>query len=313
MTPDSSTAIALLVLLGTFSGFMSSLLGIGGGILVVPALIFGLPVMGVSGPEVPKIAMATSLALIVPTSISGAQAHAAKGSIDWGMLVLLAPCLVLGALASAIYMVGIEPRFLVLVFAILALRTAYGLLRDRPICLPEMPTSTGVWLGITLRGILGGALASMLGMGVAFFAVPLLQRFMALPKAIGTATALALPMALAGTTGHLFAATPEACVGQCAGYVFLPGVAAIGISAVLAAPLGAWAAHRLPTNALKKLFASFLVLAVGSMASKTLAPNELIVDARQTMAGAAHFLGWHQTSFRPAEPPLWIGQPARTP
>lgn len=313
MTPDSLTAIALLVLLGTFTGFMSSLLGIGGGILVVPALIFGLPVMGVSGPEVPKIAMATSLALIVPTSIASAQAHAAKGAINWSMFALLAPCLVLGAWASAIVMAGIEPRILVLVFVILGLRTAYGLLRDRPIYLPEVPVSTGVWLGITLRGILGGALATMLGLGVAFFAIPLLQRFMALPKAIGTATALALPMALAGTTGYLLAATPEACAGQCAGYVFLPGVAAIAISAVLAAPLGAWAAHRLPAMALKKLFALFLVLAAGSMAAKTFPPNQLMANAHQTMASTAHFFGWRQASFRPTVPPLWIGQSAQMP
>ncbi len=80
------SAFGFLVLLGCASGFISGLLGIGGGTILVPALIAGLPLLGVQGPELPKIAMATSLALVVPTAIASAQTHASKGAIDWTLL-----------------------------------------------------------------------------------------------------------------------------------------------------------------------------------------------------------------------------------
>jgi hypothetical protein len=90
-----------LIVVGSASGFVSGLLGIGGGVIIVPALILTLPHFGVSGPDIPKIAMGTSLALVVPTSIASAQAHAVRDAIDWPLLGLLAPAIIAGAFSAA--------------------------------------------------------------------------------------------------------------------------------------------------------------------------------------------------------------------
>ena len=221
----SEFAWQFLILLGCLSGFVSGLLGIGGGTILVPALIFGLPYIGIAGAEVPKIAMATSLALIVPTSIASAQTHASKGAVDWRLLLLLllGPSIVAGAFVAAAFARGISAQLLVGMFVLFALYTAWQLMNRnakttyRVVAGSKQP---GL-IRITVTGITGGALASLLGLGVSFFSVPILARFISMPRAIGTAAALCLPMAIAGVIGYLLTETPEICASGCSGYIYL--------------------------------------------------------------------------------------------
>jgi len=262
----------LLVALGCASGFFSGLLGIGGGTILVPALVAGLPLLGVEGPEVVKIAMATSLALIIPTSIAATQMHISKQAVDWRLLALLGPSIIAGSFIAAVFAKGIDVTVLSGLFVAFVLYTAWGLMRRQNArAVHALPGSEQPGLTrITVTGMLGGALSSLLGLGVAFFAVPVMARSVSVQTAIGTAAALGIPMALAGTAAYILAGAPAGCGEGCAGYIFLPAVAAIGISAVLAAPIGARLTHMLPVILLRRLFGGLLILAAGHLALKTL-------------------------------------------
>ncbi len=280
----------ILVLLGCMSGFLSGLLGIGGGLILVPGLIVSLPYFGIDGPELAKIAMATSLALIVPTSMASIQAHASKGAVDLRLFALLGPSIVAGAVVAPIFAPAISSTFLTALFVLFALYTA---LRRDARCVPsgKRPASRGGerpgLIRITLTGLLGGSVSSLLGLGVSWFTVPMLERFGSMPRAIGTSAALCLPMAAFGLAGFVLSPTPAECLSGCSGYVYLPAVAATGISAVLAAPMGARLTHVLPVRALRSLFALFLIAAAAHLTYKSLPVASAANEARMLIGHAA--------------------------
>ena len=281
MAFESNIYWLFLTLIGGLSGFGSGLLGIGGGLVIVPALIYALPHLDVSSAEIPKIAMATSLALIIPTSIASAQAHAARGAIDWPKLGLLAPSIIIGAFAAATLVPALDTRLMVLCFVTFALFASWSNLvgSDRSASSAssggqQMPTAT-----TALKVAAGGGLAASLGIGGAFFIVPILSRVISMQRAIGTASALALPLSIAGTTGYILADAPQGCANGCMGYIFVPAVAVVGIGAVLAAPLGAWLSHRSQVAVLRRMFAAFLIVSAASLSYKTFYAE---VEARGT-------------------------------
>jgi uncharacterized protein len=291
----------LLVATGVVSGFCSGLLGMGGGLVIVPALVFVLPHLGVGGPELVKVAMATSLALIIPTGIASVQAHAARGTIDWPFWALLAPSLVAGSLLATVLVPVISVSLVTLLFAGFALLTAWRLARGEDGAdTRSVPARFNPWVNAA-KSVAAGMMATLLGFGVAFFAVALLSRFIALPRAIATATALTLPVAIGGAAGYLFAAPPAGCP-SCAGYVFLPAVAAIGIASVLAVPLGALLTQVAPVSALRKGFALMLVLAAVSLARKQL-PG-MVAEAR----GLFDMPRFSLAGAEPARSPAWLAR-----
>jgi uncharacterized membrane protein YfcA len=302
------TAVALgwqlLVGVGCLSGLASGLLGIGGGMILVPGLVLLLPLIGVDGPELPKVAMATSLALVIPTSIAGTQAHAARGTIDWRLWAMMAPALVAGSLVAMVIARSISVSLITLIFAGFALASAWRLLRRR--ATPLARDAAGMNLpALIVKSIGGGTLASLLGFGVAFFAVPVLSRLIPVPRAIGTASALALPMAIGGTIGYLHAAAPADCPA-CTGYVYLPAVAAIAVATVLTVPLGARLTSVLPIAALQRLFAVLLVFGAASLVHKKL--PDMMREARQALALTRLELA---AANAPAAAPAWLAQPAK--
>ena len=102
MLEDGAFGWQMLLGAGSIAGVCAGLLGIGGAVVLVPALIYGLPFLGVDSPELPKIAMATSLGLIIPSTVASTQAHAARGTVDWSMWAIMAPALVAGSLAHCL-------------------------------------------------------------------------------------------------------------------------------------------------------------------------------------------------------------------
>jgi uncharacterized membrane protein YfcA len=228
----------LLIGLGGLSGFLAGLLGIGGGAVIVPALVFALPMLGVDGEALPKIAIATSVAIMIPTAIASAQHHGARGFIDGHSLVLFAPSLILGSFAAGCFAHWINTQLICLLFVLYMLHIARGLAR-RTTARNVQPGRRPGLISFTCVGVLGGGLSALLGQGSASYAVPFMARFTDLRIAIGTAAALNIPLAAAGVLGYVISAAPSACGTACFGYVHLPAVAAIGISAVLAAPAGA--------------------------------------------------------------------------
>jgi uncharacterized membrane protein YfcA len=292
---------SVLVGAGWLTGFLSGLLGIGGGLVIVPALIFALPLIGVSGDELAKVAIATSLVLIVPTSLAGSQAHAACGNLDWELWAAMAPSIVAGGLVAAMLVHHVSAGLLTLLFAGFAFISAWRLLRNSaPSVAANMSPTRLELAGMALKAFGGGALSTALGTGVAFFAVPILSRWTPLARAIGTASALALPMAIAGAAGYLLAPQPAGCAA-CTGYVHFPAVAAVGVGTVLAAPLGAQLTAVLPARRLRQLFALLLIAGTIALLPKTL--PELAAKARTSLA--VPLLAW-SSGNRPATAPAWL-------
>jgi uncharacterized protein len=288
---------------GWLTGFCSGLLGIGGGLVIVPALVFALPMVGVNGGELAKVAIATSLVLIIPTSIASSQAHAARGNVDWALWATMAPSIVGGGLLASMAVQHISASLLILLFAGFALSSAWRLLMGAgPSAVPLKELSPLSLAAMSVKGALGGALSTALGTGVAFFAVPVLSRFAPLAHAIGTASALALPMAVAGAAGYLLAPQPPGCM-TCTGYVHLPAVAAIGVAAVLAAPVGAQLTAMLPARRLRQLFALLLIAGTVGLLQKKL--PELSAEAQASLAFPR--IAWAEQST-PATAPAWLGR-----
>jgi uncharacterized protein len=259
----------LLIGLGGLSGFLAGLLGIGGGAVIVPALVFALPMLGVDGEALPKIAIATSVAIMIPTAIASAQHHGARGFIDGHSLALFAPSIVLGAFAAGFFAQWINTQLICLLFVLYMLHIARGLARRSSVRMVQVGSRPSL-ISFTLVGVLGSALSALLGQGSASYAVPFMARFADLRTAIGTAAVLNIPLAAAGGLGYVITAAPAACGTACLGYVHLPAVAAIGISAVLAAPAGALLTQVLPVLLLRRLFALVLAVSAANLAAKTL-------------------------------------------
>jgi uncharacterized membrane protein YfcA len=267
----SPLLVAELLALGVFSGFLAGLLGVGGGMLMVPFLTFLLSQRGVEPALAVKMAIATSMATIVFTSLSSVRAHHARGAVRWDLVRHFAPGIVGGGLlAGAGAFAVLQGRALALFFALFIGWSALQMLRNRqPRPGRQLPRPAGqaaVGAGI-------GFLSGLLGAGGAFLSVP----FMAwcnvpLRQAVGTSAALGFPIALASTTGYVIGGwgLPPALPGSL-GYLYLPALAVIALGSVTMAPLGARAAHRLDVVLLKRLFALLLLGLAGYMASRAFA------------------------------------------
>jgi uncharacterized protein len=301
MSSADAVGWGLLVSAGWLTGFLSGLLGIGGGLVIVPALILGLPLVGAGGDELAKVAIATSLVLIIPTSLASSQAHAARRNLDWELWAAMAPSIVAGGLVAAMLVQHISAALLTLLFAGFALISAWRLLRNSALSATAniAPTRLGL-AGMAVKAFLGGALSTALGTGVAFFAVPILSRWIPLARAIGTASALALPMAIAGAAGYLLAPQPVGCAA-CTGYVHFPAVAAVGVGTVLAAPVGAQLTAVWPARRLRQLFALLLIAGTIALLPKTL--PKLAGNARASLAVPP--LAWSNQNA-PAVAPSWL-------
>lgn len=252
---------ALCLCIGMCSGFVAGLFGIGGGTITVPALLLGARLLGIGADDAVPVAMATSLAIVIPTSISSARAHAARGSIDWHVFRQFAPAIATGALAGTLAASASGGRWPLAVFIGFALVAARRLLTQPSTAVREgrtgmlPPTAT-----LRRSGLAIGLLSSLAGVGGGLLSVPLLAHYLPLTRAIGTAALLGLPLGLAGLVGYLLAGHAAQCASGCVGYVFVPAVPAVSMAAIATAPLGASLAHRLPVVALKRAFALFLLL-----------------------------------------------------
>jgi uncharacterized protein len=261
---------AFCIGIGLASGFMAGLLGIGGGVVIVPALVYSLPQMGVTGAEVPRVAIATSLAVIVPTAISSARAHAAKQGVSWKALFRLTPGVIAGSLAGAAALSLISTRAVVVIFIIFAFYSAWRMAGLRSKSAQDTPLEPlpGFFV-LALKGIGIGLLSSLVGVGGGVLSVPVMAPHVPMRTAIGTAAALGLPISLAAAVGYLLLVPPNGC-SACIGYIFPPVVVAAGTATTLSAPLGARVAHALPVMALRRIFAAMLLFVAVDLTYKSL-------------------------------------------
>jgi uncharacterized membrane protein YfcA len=265
MTEISSLLIVELALLGIGSGFLAGLLGIGGGMVMVPFLTLILSQRGVVPELAVKMAIATSMAAILFTSVSSVFAHHRRGATRWDIVRTLAPGIVVGSLLSSLGAFALlKGSWLALFFALFVTFSATQMFLDkRPKASRQMPGALGTFGAGSGIGFLSG----LVGAGGGFVSVPFMTWCnVAIHSAVATSAALGFPIALANVmgyvaSGHQVAGRPEGSFG----YVWLVGLAIVAGCSVLTAPLGAKAAHALPVKRLKRVFACVLFVMAAYM------------------------------------------------
>ena len=249
--------------LGALAGLVAGLLGVGGGLIIVPALVIILPKLGVQD-HVAHLAVGTSLVSIVFTSLSSVWAHHKRGAVQWPVVSKLAPGIVMGALIGA----GIASRLpsvvLQRIFGFLELYVAFQLTMNfKPKPHRVLPGPKGMFA----VGNVIGMLSAIVGIGGGTITVPfLVWSNVKMQKAVATSAACGLPIALAGGAGFILSGLRQGGLPpQSFGYVYGPALIGIVATSVLFAPIGADLAHRLPSKHLKRVFALVLLILAARM------------------------------------------------
>jgi uncharacterized membrane protein YfcA len=250
--------------IGLAVGFFAGLLGIGGGAVMVPMLVFVFTAQGLPGDHILHIALGTAMATIMFTSVASMRAHHAHGAVDWSIARALAPGILTGSFLAALLAGFIPTRPLAVIFTALVFYAATQILFDlRPANTRELPGAAGLFGA----GAVIGGVSSLLAAGGAFLCIPFLAWCsVPLRRAIGTATAVGLPIAVAGAAGYVAQGLladnlPEWSLG----YVYLPALILVAVASMLAAPWGARVAHRLPVKRLRVVFAVLLYAVAARM------------------------------------------------
>jgi uncharacterized membrane protein YfcA len=268
--PLEPLLIIELAVLGLGTGFLAGLLGIGGGMLMVPFITLILAGRGVEADLAVKMAIATSMATIIFTSISSVRAHHKRGAVRWDIVKGLAPGIVIGSLIASMGVFAVlKGAWLALFFAAFVSFSATQMLLDKK---PKPTRTLPGTPGLLGAGGVIGFLSGLVGAGGGFVSVPFMTWCnVVIHNAVATSAALGFPIALANALGYVFAGQgvqnlPPASMG----YIYLPALIVIACMSVLMAPVGVKAAHALPVKSLKRVFAGILYLLASYMLFKGL-------------------------------------------
>jgi uncharacterized protein len=247
-----------LAVLGVGAGFLAGLLGIGGGMVMVPFLTRILTQRGVSSDLAVKMAIATAMATILFTSLATMRAHQRRGAIRWEIVRGLAPGIVIGGLAAGAGVFAfVKGQALALFFAAFVGYSATQMLRaTTPKPSRQLPGPGG-------QAAVGGGigfLSGLVGAGGAFIAVPFMTRCnVPIHNAVATGAAIGFPIALANTAGYVIGGWSQpAPLPGALGFLYLPALGVIALASVVTAPLGARVAHSLDVRQLRRIFAMML-------------------------------------------------------
>ena len=249
--------ILLFLLLGTFTGFAAGLLGIGGGMLMVPFITMLLTARDFPRELIVHMAIATSLSTIMFTSLSSVRAHHKRGAVLWPVVKVLAPGILIGSWIGPWIGTQLNSFGLALFFAIFVGFSATQMLMDKkPSASRELPQAPGMFGAGTIIGVLSG----LVGAGGGFISVPFMTWCnVKIHNAVATSAALGFPIALAGTLSNIYFGMNEPGLPPGSlGFIYLPALLVISFASVFTAPYGAKTAHALPVKSLKKVFAIVL-------------------------------------------------------
>jgi uncharacterized membrane protein YfcA len=243
--------------IGVTVGFLAGLFGIGGGMIMVPMLVFVFTAKGFPAEHMMHLSLATSMATIVFTSLSSVRAHHRHDAVDWRVAWAMAPGIVAGALAATLAAGFVPTRPLAIFFTGFMFYAATQMFIEvKPKPSRQLPGAAGLFGA----GAVIGGVSSVLAAGGAFLSIPFLAWCnLPLKRAIGTAAANGFPIAVAGSAGYVLnglrvEGLPEGSLG----YVYLPALAIIVAASMPLAPIGARLAHRLPVKRLRIVFALML-------------------------------------------------------
>lgn len=262
-----STFIITLLFLGIISGILAGLLGVGGGMFLVPILTFMLINQGVPAEHVVHASLATAMAVIMFTSLSSMRAHHKAGGVLWPIVRALTPGILIGGLLGTKLVSHLPTRELALLFGGFVIFSAYQMFADKKPkpnrALPKTPGLIGV-------GTVIGCVSSLVGAGGGFISVPFMVWCnISMRNAVSTSAALGFPIAVFACLGYIINGqhVDGMPVGSW-GYVYWPAVLCIAATSVLTAPLGAKLTHRLPVKQIKRAFALLLTTIAMSMIYK---------------------------------------------
>lgn len=247
------------LLLGVFVGFMAGLLGVGGGGIMVPVLTTLFSYQGVPAENVVHLALGTSMASIIVTSISSLRAHNTADAVLWQIVKVMSPGIVLGTFLATFIAAYASSFYLAIFFSLfMAVISLQMFFNKKPNASRELAGNGGLLLGGS--GI--GAVSALVSTGGGSLTVPyLVWQNVDIKKAIGTSAAIGLPISIAGTAGYIINGwSATSASNHTLGFVYLPAVLLISITSFIAAPFGAKLAHKLPVATLKKVFALLLIM-----------------------------------------------------
>ena len=259
-----------LALLGICTGFLAGLLGIGGGMIMVPFLTFMLSQRGIDANLTVKMAIATSMATIIFTSISSVRAHHKRGAVRWDLVKGLAPGIVLGSMIASMGVFAmLKGANLAIFFGLFVGFSATQMFLDK---MPAPSRQVPGTAGLVAAGSAIGFLSGLVGAGGGFISVPFMAWCnVAIHTAVATSSALGFPIALANVAGYVISGMSVTGLPDDAiGFIWVPALVVIALCSVFTAPLGAKAAHSLPVKKLKRIFAMILYALAAYMLYKGL-------------------------------------------
>lgn len=251
--------LVLYLGLGILTGFLAGLFGIGGGAVMVPVLTVLFATQGFAPNYVVHLALGTSMAAIVPTSIASLRAHHKHNAVLWPAVRALAPGILLGTFAATFLAAYLSPQPLAIFFCLFMTYVAAQMILNRkPSPSRQLPGPAG--MASVGAGI--GGISALVAIGGGTMTVPFLAWCnVRLQTAIGTSAAVGLPIALAGSLGYILNGWGTGDLpAYTLGFVYWPAVLAMAAASLFSAPMGARLAHRLPVATLKKLFAALVIL-----------------------------------------------------
>lgn len=252
------SAWLLYLALGAFAGVLAGLLGVGGGLVIVPMLTFIFTAQQMPAEHILHLALGTSLASIMFTSISSLRAHHGRGAVDWTVVRRITPGILIGTFSGSWVAAQLSTGMLKAFFVIFSYYVATQMLLDiRPHPHRQLPGRAAMF---AVGGMIGGV-SSLVGIGGGSMSVPFLVWCnIAMHSAIGTSAAIGFPIALAGAAGYVANGLSASLPAYTLGFVYLPALLGVSVASMLTAPLGARLAHSLPISGLKKIFALLLIV-----------------------------------------------------
>lgn len=266
MIPDPwllAQMAAALMVIGALAGIIAGLLGVGGGIVLVPAFFYAFTALGFDGPGLMQVCLATSLATIVVTSWKSIRAHDAKGAVDWAILRGWGPWIVAGAVVGVVAAAGLRSVALQAIFGVLGVLVALYMAFGRPHW--RLGDAMPGGLRRAVMAPILGFLSVLMGIGGGSFGVPLMTLYgLPIHRAVGTASGFGMIIAVPSVLGFL-AVSPDLAPPLTVGAINIPAFLLVVVTTYVTTPWGARLAHAMDPKPLKRVFALFLLLMAANM------------------------------------------------
>ncbi|MBF9033671.1 TSUP family transporter [Rhodobacterales bacterium HKCCE2091] len=271
--PDTATLIpmlALILVIGAFAGVVAGMLGVGGGIVLVPAFFFVFQALGYDAPDLIQICLATSLATIIVTSIRSLLGHNRKGAVDWDILRAWAPGIAIGAILGVLATEGLRSEVLLGIFGVLGVCVGlyFGFGNPDWRLGEEMPKGIGKAIASPVLGFL----SVLMGIGGGSFGVPLMSLYnQPIHRAVATASGFGVVIAVPSVIGFLFlSGAPEGRPPFMIGQVNIVAFALVVAMTLITTPWGVKLAHSMNPKPLRRVFAVFIMAVALNMLRKAL-------------------------------------------